>query len=210
MTDPFVGTYAFFNARTGKLTASRMAVAVDFKKGGDETEKRLSLKKALVAERLTDIVVQNYVSDSMKWGIATEDEAKEAYTRATGRVVMPCGTLDHFDIDNFAATPDGIIGSDGLLETKCPETTTHIAWVLAGVVPEQHKPQMLAQIACTGRAWVDFVSYDPRIKDESKRLFIRRFTPTEAEVEAVEEAARKFLAEVDAMFEAISKTPMAA
>lgn len=212
MSDAFVGTFAFFNARTGKLTASRMATAMSFKKTGDkgETAARADLRKNILAERMTDIVTQHYVNDAMRWGSDTEDEAVEAYVAATGNEVQECGTFDHYDIDNFAATPDRLVGRDGLLETKCPTTSTHLEWMAAGVVPEEHKPQMIAQIACTGRAWVDFASYDPRIKDPGKRLFIRRFTPTEAEIEAVESAARQLLAEVDAMFDAITATPVAA
>lgn len=208
--DAFIGSFEFFNARTGKLTASRMSVARDFLANGKESKARAGYKKTILAERMTDMVAQNYVNAAMQHGIANEDDAKAAYTRSTGNVVQPCGFYDHFDIDNFGATPDGLIGSDGLIETKCPETTTHISWMLAGVVPDQHKDQMLAQIACTGRSWVDFVSYDPRIKDPKRQLFIRRFTPTAEEIAEVEEAARQFLAEVDAMFDALMAVEVSA
>jgi hypothetical protein len=207
--DPFVGSFQFFNARTGKLTASKMSVARKFLAKGGESVERANYKKSLVAERMTDIVTQNYVNESMKFGLENEDDAKAAYTRATGRVIHPCGFFDHFDIDNFGATPDGLVDPDGLIETKVPETTTHIAWMAAGVVPEQHKDQMIAQCACTGRSWVDFVSYDPRIKDPKRQLFIRRFTPTAEEIAAVEDAARQFLAEVDALFDAVNASEAA-
>lgn len=200
----FVGTFEFFSARTGKLTASRMKDAMAFKLDGKEKADRLDLKKQILAERMTDSVVPHYVNKSMVWGLEQEDNAKAMYTRVTGRQIAACGFYDHFDIDNFGATPDGLVGSDGLIETKCPETTTHISWMMAGVVPEDHKPQMIAQIACTGREWVDFVSYDPRIKDPKRQIFIRRFTPTADDVAKVEDAARQFLAEVDQLFALIS------
>lgn len=200
----FVGTFEFFTARTGKLTASRMAIAMEFLKNGKESAARARLKKEIVAERLTDSVVRHYVTDSMRWGSAEEDDAKAMYTRVTGRRVEDCGFYDHFDIDHFGATPDGLVGSDGLIETKCPETTTHIGWMLAGAVPDEHKPQMLVQLACTGREWVDFVSYDSRIKDPKRQIFIRRFSPSRDDIDAIEQAARGFLAEVDAMFDSIA------
>ena len=45
--------------------------------------------------------------------------------------------------------------------------------------------------------WVDFVSFDPRVR--KPQLFIRRFEPDRAEVERIEAGAREFLAELEAM-----------
>jgi len=206
----FSGTAEFFSARLGKLTASRMAAAMDFTAKGLDTAKRAKLKKDLVAERMTDIVMSNFVSDAMRWGLETEADAKAAYTRATGNQVADCGVFDHYDIEWCAATPDGLVNDDGLLETKCPETATHIGWMMAGVVPEEHKPQMLLQLACTGRQWVDFCSYDPRIKNPAQQLFVRRFYPKPEEIEMVEDAARLFLDEVEALFELVTTTEVVA
>lgn len=208
--DPFVGTFEFFAARTGKLTASRMELAMEFLKNGKESAERAKLKKELVAERMTDSVVSRFVNDSMRWGLETEDDAKAAYTRLTGRRVEPCGFYDHFDIDNFGATPDGLIGPDGLIETKCPETTTHVGWMMEGGVPAKHKRQMIAQVCCTGREWVDFVSFDPRIKDPKRQIFVRRFVPTAEEIEEVEIAARLFLREVEELFQLVTSIEVVA
>lgn len=192
-------TAAWFSARTGKLTASRMADAMAYTKDGKPASARVKLLQELVAERLTDAIVPHYVTADMTWGIEQEPYAKAEYTLRTGREVLPCFFFDHFDIDNFGASPDGLV-EDGLLEAKCPRTATHIAWVADGGVPKEHKPQMLAQMACTGRRWCDFVSFDPRIQGP-KRLFVVRFVPTPAELEKVEDEARKFLAEAEALFE---------
>ncbi len=199
MNDDGQRTAAWFSARTGKLTASRMADAMDFTKAGKPSAARTKYMQELVAERLTDAIAPHYVSADMTWGIDQEPFAKAEYTLRTGRAVEPCFFFDHFDIDNFGASPDGLVG-DGLIECKCPRTATHVAWVAAGVVPEEHKPQMLAQLACTGRRWCDFVSFDPRIQGP-RRLFVVRFEPEPAEVAKVEDAARAFLAEVDALFD---------
>ena len=193
-------TAEFFRARVGKLTASRMADAMAFKKDGKPSAERTRYLHEVVAERLTGEAVSHFVTPAMAWGLANEDGAKAEYEAATGRKVKPCGTIDHFDIEYLAATPDGYIGHDGLIETKCPTTSTHIAWAMAGVVPEIHKPQMTVQIMCTGRDWCDFVSFDPRIKG-SKRLFIVRYVPTEEYLSEVREAAIQFLHEADSMFQ---------
>lgn len=192
-------TAAWFSARTGKLTASRMADAMAYLKTGKPAQARVKLLQELVAERLTDAIVPHYVTADMTWGIEQEPYAKAEYTLRTDREVLPCFFFDHFEIDNFGASPDGLV-ADGLLEVKCPRTATHIAWVVDGVVPEEHKPQMLAQMACTGRSWCDFVSFDPRIQGP-RRLFVVRYMPTPEEIAKVEDEARKFLAEADALFD---------
>lgn len=196
-------TGAWFSARTGKLTASRMADAMAFLKGGKPAAARTKYMMEMVAERLTDCIAPHYITADMQWGIDQEIPARQEYSLRTGRLVQPCFFFDHFDIENFGASPDGLV-EDGLIETKCPRTSTHVGWIADGVVPEEHKPQMLAQMACTGRTWCDFVSYDPRIPNDN-RLFIVRFVPDRAEIEAVEEAARKFLSEAEALFELLTK-----
>ncbi len=195
---------AWLRARAGKLTASRMADALDFRKDGKPGAARVKLMKELLAERLTGDSVRHFVTDAMTWGLEKEAEAKSAYEAETGELIADAGFYDHPRIDNFGATPDGLIGADGLIETKCPNTATMIDWIMSGVVPEEHKPQMLAQLACSGRRWVEFVAFDPRIRDQKRQLFVRRFEPATAEIAAIEAAAEAFLAEVDAAWEVLT------
>lgn len=195
----------WLRARAGKLTASRMRDAMDFLKNGQPSAKRSQLMRELLAERLTGDSVRHFVTDAMQWGLEKEAEAKEAYEAETGILIAEAGFYDHPRIDNLGATPDGLLPGGGLIETKAPTTPVFVEWVMAGVVPEEHKPQMVVQCACTGRAWCDFVAYDPRIRDIRKRLFIRRFEPTAEEVAKVEAAAEQFLSELDAMFDAFTE-----
>jgi putative phage-type endonuclease len=195
---------AWLSAREGKLTASRMADAMDVLKNGKPSAARTKLMHEILAERATGGSVPHYVNDFMKWGLEQEPAAKEAFEIATGDLLIPCGFIDHNEIDNFGATPDSLIGADVVVEFKCPQTTTHIAWMLAGGVPDQHKPQILAQLACTGRTRAMFASFDPRVRDQRRQLYIVEWTPERAEIERVEDAARTFLAEVDRMWEALT------
>jgi putative phage-type endonuclease len=195
---------AWLSQRCGKLTASRMADAMDLTAKGADSAKRRALKVELLAERLTGDAVPHFVNSFMQWGLEQEPAAKAAYELASGQMILPCGFYDHPQIAEFGATPDGLIPG-GVIEFKCPQTTTHITWLLAGGVPEQHKAQILAQLACTGRERAVFVSFDPRIRDERKRLFIAEWVPAKEEIEAVEEAARKFLEEVEQMFQQLTE-----
>ncbi len=200
--EALAGTPNWHAARRGLLTASRMADAIAVLKTGKPSESRRKLMFELLAERMTGNAVDHYVTPAMTWGIENQADAIAAYEAETGELVGPEVFVLHPSIDWLGATPDGLVGSSGLLEVKCPTTPKHLAWVMAGEVPDEHKPQMLCQLACTRRQWVDFVSFDPRVKGPA-RLFIRRFEPAESEIERIEESAREFLAELQAMAEAL-------
>ncbi len=197
------GSAGWLKARNGMLTASKFKDALDFLKGGKESAARRKLKIDMIAERMTDTMTEVYVNAAMQWGIETEAEARQHYEEVTGNLVQPCGFALHDDIEFFGASPDGLIGHDGLLELKCPTSSTHIKWKLDGGVPEEHKPQMLAQLAVTKRKWCDFMSYDPRLPDNIKRHLVR-FEPTLEEIQAAEQAAMEFLESVDAMWELLT------
>lgn len=195
---------AWLAARCGKLTASRMKDAIDFNKDGKPSKKRSDYMRDLLAERITGYSMRHFVTGAMEWGIITQPEAVLCYRSISGNEVGPEQFVEHSTIENFGGSPDGFVGSDGLLEVKCPTTGTFIEWMLAGVVPDEHKPQMLAQLAVTGRQWVDFFAFDPRIKNEKRRYLLRRFEPDAAAIATIEEQARTFCDELDALFDAFT------
>lgn len=210
-TNPQQGTGAWFSARTGKLTGSRMRAAMAYlkaKKDGQREDKaeRKNLKIEILSERLTGEIVQKYRNGAMEWGIEHEPLAKAEYEIRTGRKVLDVGFIDHPTIENLGASPDGFV-EDGLIEVKCPTTATHLEYILDGGIPAEYVPQMTLQLLCAGREWCDFVSFDPRVPDHLQ-LFVRRFYPTEAQKEEIENEARQFLAEIDGLFEIISRTEM--
>jgi exodeoxyribonuclease (lambda-induced) len=191
---------AWLAERCGHLTASNMGKALDFRKDGKPGADRIRLLYELVAERVTGFSVPHVVTDAMQHGLEYEDEAADKFVELTGRDLAVSHFYHHPTIGYFGATPDREL-EDGLVEIKCPATATFIEWKLAGVVPARHKPQMLAQLACTGRKWCGFVAYDPRMREERQRLFLARFEPSAEDIAAVEDAARTFLGELEAMFE---------
>ena len=218
----------FLDIRCGKLTASRMADAIDFvedkekdpdaepqprRKPGDpprekrwkSSAKRAQLLRDLLAERLTGNSIRHYVTAAMQHGIEWEPTAKVEYEMHSGNIIQRCETIDHPTIENFAATPDGLLGRTGVLEVKCPTSPVYCDWVIAGVVPEIHKAQMTAQLACTGRSHAMFVAFDPTIRDKTKRLFVRLFEPSAFEVQLIESHAVQFLRELDAMFDQFTR-----
>ncbi len=195
---------AWLNQRVGCLTASRMADAMAMLKSGKPSESRNKLLIEILAERMTGDAAPHFVNDAMRHGTEQEPFAKAAYEAASGNLLDACGFILHPSIEYFGASPDAFLDADAVVEFKCPTSTTHISWLLADVVPEQHKPQILAQLACTERAHAIFVSFDPRMPIK-RQLFIKEWTPSLAEIEAVETAARNFLKELDAMFQQLAE-----
>lgn len=189
------GSEQWLRDRLGHLTASRMADVLATTKSGPSASRKNYLAQ-LVAERLTGIVAESFVSTAMEWGTSNEPLARAEYEILTDQMVDQDGFIKHPSIEWCGASCDGFIGDSGLIEIKAPNTATHIEYLLAGKPPAKYQPQMLLQLACTGREWCDFVSYDPRMPEEH-RLFVVRFEPKRDEVLAVEQAAIEFLAEVE-------------
>ena len=215
-SNPHQQNGAWFNARCGHLTGSRMKDAMSYlkqsekdkeaKKPRESTDKRKKLIIEILAERMTGDIVPKYVTSAMQWGTDQEPIAKAAYEAATGRKVTDVGFVQHPSIEFLGASPDGLVG-DGLIEIKCPNTATHLQWILDGGVPDEHIPQMVLQCAVTQRGWVDFVSFDSRLPEE-QRLYVRRFFPTDKQIEEIEKEAKLFLAEVEGMFDVITRMEM--
>ncbi|ACL58723.1 lambda exonuclease family protein [Methylobacterium nodulans] len=191
------GSPAWFEARLGRVTASRVAEVIGRTAKGTWTAERARYRAQLVAERLTGQVAHHYVSVEMMWGTDHEPHARAAYEFLFDRPVVQVGFVDHPTIAMAGASPDGLIGADGLVEFKCPKTETHLATWLSGAVPEEYLPQVQWQMACTRRAWCDFVSFDPRVPTDLQ-LFCTRVARDEAMIAGLEQDVAGFLAEVDA------------
>jgi len=202
------GTAAWFSERTGCLTASRMAAAMSRLKNGADSADRKALKVEVLAERLTGDVVPHFVTGAMQHGIDTEPAARAAYSAREGVLIEECGFIRHPNIEYFGCSPDGMIDRKLGLELKCPTTAKYLTWRLAGVVPDEHKPQMIAQCLCAGFDEVEFVAYDPRLPAHLQ-LFVARYRPTPDERDAVYQAAIEFLSEVAAMFDQLTTTEQA-
>jgi len=201
---------AWLSDRCGRLTASNMWRAMDYLKNGSPSRERIKLLQELLAERLTGLNASHVVTEPMLFGAEHEDEAVDYFVERYPQYhVRRSRFYLHPEIENFGATPDREIGDDGLLEVKVPQSTTFVEWVLAGKVPDKHCPQMTAQLLCTGKKWCGFIAYDPRVKDERKRLFMRKYEPTPEYMAKVTDAAIAFLDELDEMFTQFVESPVA-
>jgi putative phage-type endonuclease len=152
------GSQDWLQARVGRLTASRYTDVL----AKPETAAYRGYLLQIVTERLTQQSQESgFVNEAMQWGTDTEPLARAAYEVDTGDVVTECGLI--LRDDWIAGSPDGLIGDEGLIEIKCPRSTTHIDWIDAGGLPAKHKPQVQGLLLVTGRKWAHFCSYDPRM-----------------------------------------------
>lgn len=192
------GTDDWKKLRLGKVTASRVSDVMSKIKSG-ESASRKNYKMDLVVERLTGIPTSSFTNSAMAWGTETEPLARMAYEVFKGVFVDQVAFCNHPTIEWFGCSPDGLVGSEGNLEIKCPNTATHIDYLLAGVPPAKYVPQMQTQMACTGRLWTDFVSYDPRLPPELQ-LFVVRLNRDDAYIQEIEAEVKQFLDEVQQVY----------
>lgn len=189
------GSDAWKAARCGRVTASRVADVVAKTKTGWAAS-RAQYMGELIAERLTGVPAESYTNAAMLWGTEKEPEARNAYAFYRDVEVVQVGMVEHPRIPMTSASPDGLVGDDGLVEIKCPTIATHIDTLLAGSIPGKYITQMQWQMACTGRKWCDFVSFDPRMP-ESMQIYIQRVERDEALINSLEKQVEQFLQELE-------------
>jgi putative phage-type endonuclease len=192
------GSDAWFAERLGKITASRIKDVIAKTKAGYSTSRK-NYAAQLLLERVLGIREETYVNAAMQRGTDEEPLARAAYAEAMALdYVEEVSFITHPTIMSSGASPDGLVGTDGMLEIKNPNTATHIGWAVAGKVPPEHIPQMAWQLACSGRRWCDFVSYDSRMP-EGQQLFIRRYHRDDKVIKDLEEEVIAFDKEIEAM-----------
>jgi putative phage-type endonuclease len=189
------GTDEWFTIRIGKVTASRVADVIAKTKTGYSAT-RDNYMAQLVCERLTNQKGESFSNAAMQHGTDTEPLARAAYEALQDVLVDEVGFVPHPSIEMAGASPDGLVGDDGLLEIKCPNTATHIETLLSQIVPGKYNTQMQFQMACTGRQWCDFVSFDNRLPTELQ-LFVKRVPRDEVFIRLIEAEIVQFLAELD-------------
>jgi putative phage-type endonuclease len=198
MTDPKnveQGTAEWRELRLGHVTASSVADIMAKGKSG-EAESRKKYKTRIVAERLTRQGQESYMNAAMEWGVEQEPYARMAYEVAANVLVDKTGFWHHPDIAFLGVSPDGLVGDDGLVEIKCPNTTTHLDYILDDKVPTKYYKQIQCQLWVTGREWCDFVSFDPRLPNRNQ-LFIKRCPRDNEFIAEMEIAVSEFLEEVN-------------
>ena len=197
------GSDEWFAQRLGKVTASKVADVMAKTKTGYSAS-RTNYMMQLLCERLTGKREESFSSAAMQRGTDLEPSARAVYEANAGEFVTECGMIEHPSIAGFGASPDGLVGADGLLEIKCPNTATHVEFIRTGKPKNEYQWQMLAQMACSGRAWCDFVSYDDRLPHALQYHCIR-FHRDNKRIEEMETEIVIFLSELEKTVEEMNQ-----
>jgi putative phage-type endonuclease len=192
--------------RAGRITGSRIADVMNTLKGGGEGSKRKGYRMEILAARLTGKSATHYVSMEMQRGLEMEQTAIEMYQMATHQMVIPVGFVLHPEWDFTGATPDGLVGSDGLIEVKCPKSETLLEWRLSDVIPEEYIFQMQWQMACTERKWCDFYGYDDRLPSPISHL-IKRVERDDKRIAEISSSVLDLNEQIEAMIEVLGLPP---
>ena len=192
----------WFSARAGKVTASSIYKVMARTKTGWGAD-RANYHAQLVAERLTGVTAESFSNAAMQWGADTEPQARAMYSLEADGPVIEAGFLDHPEIAFSGASPDGLVADAGMVEIKCPNTATHIATLTGAPIDRKYLYQMQWQMACAGREWCDFASFDPRLPAEMQ-LHVRRVERDSELIAELEREVSAFLAEVAATVDQLS------
>jgi len=187
----------WFSARLGHVTASRIADVTAKGKAGAPSASRANYAAQLVAELLTGKLAETFTSAAMQHGTETEPEARAMYEFMNDTPITQVGFVLHPTIVRAGASPDGLIGSNGIVQFKCPQSAAHLKLLLGGSIDGGYFKQVQWEMACTERAFCDFASYDPKMP-EDMQLHVRRIERDDAVIAELEAEARVFIAEIDA------------
>ncbi|ATO56895.1 lambda exonuclease family protein [Bartonella sp. 1-1C] len=192
-------TAEWFQARLGKVTASNVYNVISRTARNLPTSKYEEYKIKLMTERLVGEISDSYTTAAMQRGIEHEGDALKEYSFIYDREVTPCGFIQHPTIEMAGASPDGLIGENGLIEIKCPQSVNHLRFWMTEKIKPEYLAQMQFQMACTGRQWCDFVSYDPRFSGQSAhlRLKVQRIHRNDEQIESINQAVEAFLEEIE-------------
>lgn len=206
---------AWIKKRVGKITASRVGDIARRTKQGKPYATWTDYVFEVLTERLTGMATEHFVSKAMQWGIDHEAAAVAHYAFETGHAALFSDFVDHPSIEMTGASPDRLIGEDGLLEVKCPTTANHVGFLLDGDIENlgaNYPWQVQWQLACTGREWCDFMSFDPRLPVhlQSKIVRVERHEETIEQAESAVREALSFIADKEQALAELSEIGEAA
>ncbi len=197
------GSEAWLKMRLGKVTASKMSDVLSKGRGTAPSKMAETYMMELIAERLTGLSKPFFENDAMRWGAETEPQARSMYEINNDFVSVE--EVAFVERDEFIGiSPDGLVGDDGLLEIKCPNTTTQIKRALSDDYAKDYYTQIQCQLWVTERKWCDFVSFDPRL-DCAAGYLQQRVMRDEEFIKDMEEKTGLFIAKMNELYNQLIK-----
>jgi hypothetical protein len=177
-------TLEWWAARLGNITGSQISDIMPDPKKGILSQTALSYMNMIIAERLTSIPKLIY-SKSIEHGILNEPIARRFYEQKTGKAVIGCGSIRNAEFIDVSGSPDGLIGDDGIIEIKCPNSHTHINTLLTNEIDNDYIYQIQFSLWNLNRKYCDFISFDPRVDDDNLKIKIIRIERDEITIQKI-------------------------
>ena len=197
------GSDEWRQARCGSVGASDAPRVVRRTKTGYSAD-RDSLMAAKRLERLTGVPVEIPKTFAMLQGTAREPEGRLLYSIVRNVEVEEVGLVPHPFVKGSHASPDGYVGGTGLIEIKCPLPAAHFDTLDNETISNDHMVQMQWQMACTGRVWCDYVSFNPDFPP-AMQLWIKRVPQDAKLIGELEREIMTFVKELEAKVVRLSR-----
>lgn len=188
------GTDEWKRARLGIATASNFDAVQAKGKGGEEAATRRNYRIKLALQRVTGVIEEGFTSQAMLNGVEREPIARSIYEMRTNEIVDEVGLVLH-DTLECGASPDGLVGSNGLIEIKCPTQGVHLEYLRLDREPAAYTAQIQGQLWVTEREWTDFVSFNPDFPDNCQ-LIVRRIHRDDEYIKRLADAVAAFMDDV--------------
>ena len=202
------GTPEWFAVKAGKASASN---ASKITAGGKGITRSKYLYK-LALERITGHYIHGYKGADMDRGNEMEAQVRQAYEERMFTPVKESPFIDHPHIPNAGASPDGLVGKDGLIEIKTREYHIQLEFVRTKKIGDAALKQMYFQLACCPeRKWCDYVSYmagdEEMLKNMPEYLLMQivRVERDDVKIKQLEAAFRQADAEVEALVDELRR-----
>lgn len=192
------GSPEWFAQRLGRITASNFGALMTLPRSKkdreagliSETARTYLIKK--VSEVLTGMS-KEFTTQSMEWGSETEDEARKIYELENMVEVKQIGFAILESNPIVGGSPDGLVGDDGIIEIKCPDSNTFTGYLLGDSIVKGYMAQIQGNLWILDRSWCDFIVYDPRVIREDLRIHIMRVNRDDEYISKIAQAVDRAL-----------------
>jgi len=182
---------AWFYLRLGKPTASEFHKIVT--PTGKLSTQAAGYAHGLLAELMLGHPLDSPETQWMVRGQELEDEAISAYEFTQGVETQPGGFITN-DQATYGCSPDRMVGTEGILEMKCPAPNTHVGYLMSREIESEKRPQVQGQMLVTGCKWVDLMSYHPEMPP-----VVVRIKRDESYIALLKSSLDSFVAQLQAM-----------
>lgn len=198
------GSPEWFAQRLGRITASNFGALMTLPRSKKDREAGLISETArtYLVKKVSEVLTgmsKEFTTQSMEWGSETEDEARKIYELENMVEVKQIGFAILESNPIVGGSPDGLVGDDGIIEIKCPDSNTFTGYLLGDSIVKGYMAQIQGNLWILDRSWCDFIVYDPRVIREDLRIHIMRVDRDDEYISKIAQAVDRALINYGAM-----------